>query len=143
MSRPATYDDAQLLLRLYEIRREPRMRDARRWFTGEFKAKTFEEWQQACPPGSEPNASYRMVTTYWEMAASMVAGGVLHPDLFCHNCMEALLVWTKVSSFIGKVREVNKNPAALKNLEAAAKLFEDYLNRQSPEAYPAFVARWK
>jgi hypothetical protein len=143
MSRPATYDDAQLLLRLYELRREPRMRDGRRWFIGTFKAKTFEEWQETCPPGTDANEFYRMVTTYWEMAASFVTSGVLHPDVFCHNCLESLVVWTKVSAFIGRVREANKNPGSLKNLEAAATLFQQYMDRQAPGTYDAFIARWK
>jgi hypothetical protein len=58
MSQP-TYDDANLLLRLYELRREPKMRDARNWFFGNFKCKTMAEFGQLCPPGSEPNAYFR------------------------------------------------------------------------------------
>ena len=49
MSQP-TYDDANLLLRLYELRREPKMRDARNWFFGNFKCKTMAEFGQLCPP---------------------------------------------------------------------------------------------
>src|SRR5450432_1272211 len=59
-SRP-TYDDVNLILRLYEMRREDRLRDARRWFTASFKVKTHEEFTALCPGGSETNASYRMV----------------------------------------------------------------------------------
>jgi hypothetical protein len=143
MTRPATYEDANLILRLYEIRREPRMRDARRWFSQQFKAKTLAEWQQACAPGTDSNDYYRMVTTYWEMACSFVTGGVLHPDLFCQNCMEALMVWTKVSPFVNDVRALHKNPGHLKNLEAAAPMFKKYLEQHGPESYEAFQNRWK
>ena len=80
--RAATYDDAQLLLRLYELRREEKMRTARNWFMRNFRAETLEQFQDLCPLGSEENAYYRMVVSYWEMAASFVAMGVLHHELF-------------------------------------------------------------
>ena len=54
-------EDAKLILHLYELRREPRMREARDWFVRHFQAKTMEEFHALCPPGSEANASYRMV----------------------------------------------------------------------------------
>ncbi|MGC4049003.1 MAG: hypothetical protein QM757_05735 [Paludibaculum sp.] len=66
-NRQPTYEDANLLLRLYEERREEKLRKARAWFVSECKYKTVEDWQKLCPPGSEMNAYYRMVTTYWEM----------------------------------------------------------------------------
>src|ERR1043166_838448 len=80
--RAATYDDANLILKLYDMRREPRLRDARKWFAASFKVKSFDELMTLCPPGSEPNASYRMVTTYWELVASFLTSGVLHEELF-------------------------------------------------------------
>jgi hypothetical protein len=76
--RRATYEEANLLLRLYELRREERLRKAREWFIKNFHASTMEEFQKLCPLNSEENAFYRMVVSYWDMAASFVAGGVLH-----------------------------------------------------------------
>jgi hypothetical protein len=143
MSRPATFDDANLLLRLYEMRRETVMRDARKWFAGEFKARTVEEWKRACPPGSQMNAWYRQTTTYWEMACSMVTGGILHEDLFAANSMEALMVWTKVEPFVNDLRDLYKNPGMFKNLEAGAKILQGYLDRQGPDAFASFQARWR
>ena len=78
----ATYDDVNLIMRLYETRRDDRMREAREWFRASFKVKSYEEFQALCPPGSESNASYRMVTTYWEMVASFLTSGVLNAELF-------------------------------------------------------------
>ena len=98
--RRATYDDVNLILRLYEMRREARMREARKWFTGSFKVKTFEEFQALCPPGSEPNASYRMVTTYWEMVASFLTSGVLNAELFYQSGRELLFVWERVRDIV-------------------------------------------
>ena len=70
-SRP-TYDDANLILRLYDMRREERMRKARAWFTANFKVKTWEDLQKVAPGGSDENASYRMVVTYWDMVGSFI-----------------------------------------------------------------------
>src|SRR5258708_2817486 len=88
--RPATYEDANLLLRLYELRREDKLRQARDWFTKKFKVSTLEEFQKLCPQGSEEHAYFRMVTSYWDMAASFVTGGVLHEELFMQNSREIL-----------------------------------------------------
>src|SRR3977135_2799931 len=89
----ATYDDVNLVIKLYEMRREERLRDARRWFAASFKVKTFDEFTTLCPPGSDPNASYRMVATYWEMVASFLTSGVLNAELFYQSGRELLFVW--------------------------------------------------
>ena len=76
MSQP-NYDDVNLILRLYEMRREPKLREARGWFFGNFKCKTMAEMQQIAPPGSDANAYYRQFTSYWDMVGSFInSGGV-------------------------------------------------------------------
>lgn len=142
-NRTATYDDANLLLRLYEERREEKLRKARAWFVAECKAKTWEEFLALCPVGSEQNAYYRMVVTYWEMAASFVAKGVLHPELFLQNSMESLLVWTRVKDLMVESRKVNTAPHQLKNLELVAGWAKEYLDQQGEGVYDAFVGRFK
>jgi len=82
MSQRATYDDANLVLRLYELRRDEKLRAARDWFSTEFKAKNMEEARALMPPGSQSNAYFRMVTSYWDMVASFITSGVLHEELF-------------------------------------------------------------
>jgi uncharacterized membrane protein YgcG len=73
-----TYDDVNLILKLYELRREERMRKARAWFA-KYKASSIDEHLKHYPPGSEEDASFRMVTTYWEMVASFVTAGRAEP----------------------------------------------------------------
>ena len=85
----ATYQDAQLLLSLYDLRREERLRAARAWFTGNFSAGSLAEALEKYPPGSDQNAYYRMVGTYWDMAASFVVRGVLHEELFLTSVLTA------------------------------------------------------
>jgi hypothetical protein len=88
----ATYDDANLVLRLYDMRREERLRKARAWFSAHFKVKTFDELTKLAPSGSDENAYYRMVITYWDMAASFITSGVLDKELFFQSNRELLLV---------------------------------------------------
>ena len=124
-----TYDDVNLILRLYELRREAKMREARGWFFGNFKCKTMAEFGQLCPPGSDPNANYRQFTSYWDMAASFVNAGVLHPELFYANNREMLLCWIRVSPVIAEIRQAFGDATYLANLEQAAKAFAEWLDR--------------
>jgi len=137
----ATYDDANLLLRLYQLRREEKMREARAWFVANFKPKSMADIQQLCPPGSESNARMRMVSSYWDMAASFVTAGVLNPELFFANNREMLLVATRMRPVLSEIRAAYKDPSFLLNLETVAQQYSDYLNKVSPGTFDAFVAR--
>lgn len=114
---PPTYDDATLVLRLYELRREERLRAAREWFRARFFPQSLEEVRAVALGTGIENASYRMVTSYWEMAASFVAQGVLHAELFFESGGEALFVWSKLEPFLAPMRQ--DNPRFLANLEKA------------------------
>src|SRR5688572_3272295 len=105
----ATYQDAELILRLYDLRREERMRTARAWFLGNFSAGSMPELMEKYAPGTDHNAYFRMVATYWEMAASFVVRGILHEDLFFENNGEMLAVWEKTKNLIADMRRVRKN----------------------------------
>jgi len=141
MTRQPTAEDANLILRLYELRREPRLREARRWLMSSFKAKTHQGLQRSCPPGSEENASYRMVTSYWEMAASFVVSGILHERLFFENHRELLVVWETVREVTAETRAANNDPGYLANLEQVAGRFARWLDQSSPGAYQALAGR--
>ncbi len=142
-NRQATYEDANLLLRLYEERREEKLRKARHWFVAECKPQTLEQWQTMCPIGSDPNACFRMVTTYWELACSFVASGVLHPELFIQNSLEHLLVWERVKLIVPELRAMNNTPQQLRNLETVAGLAKEWLGRQGDGVYESYAARFK
>jgi hypothetical protein len=130
-----------LIMRLYEMRRDDRMREARKWFMASFKVKSYAEFQALCPPGSEPNASYRMVTTYWEMVASFLTSGVLNAELFYQTGRELLLVWERVRDILPAARETMKHPRELRNLEEAASAYIAWWNQTSPGAHEAFTKR--
>lgn len=138
----STYDDANLILRLYDLRREDKMRAARNWFVANFRCRTMAEMGELCPPGSEANAYYRQVVSYWDMAGSFVNAGVLNPDLFFMNTREILLVWERVKPIVAGARAAFKDPSYLGNLEKAGQACADYITRTSgEEAYKGFVAR--
>ena len=116
---PPTYDDAVLVLRLFELRREEKLRAAREWFRTQFFPRSFDDVRTVTSTNGPENTSYRMVTGYWDMACSFVAHGVLHPDLFFESGGEALFVWAKLSPFIADLRRDQQNPRILANVEKA------------------------
>src|SRR2546421_10350968 len=105
MTTKATYDDAKLILRLYELRREDKMRTARDWFAQNFHFKTIEEYNRQCPASSSMNAYSRMVMSYWEMVASFVTSGVLNQELLFQSGMELLFVWERIRELLPHILE--------------------------------------
>jgi hypothetical protein len=140
MSTQATYDDANLILRLYELRREEKLRQAREWFGANFHAASLEDIQRLAPMGSQENAYMRMVVSYWEMAASLVTSGVLNQDLFFQTGGELLFVWERMRALAPAFRAMMKNPNAWRNLETVGNSFIKHMEANGPEAYPAFQA---
>jgi hypothetical protein len=137
----ATYEDAGLILRLYELRREEKLRTARAWFTGTFSANSLEEMMAQCTPGTDENAYFRMVTTYWEMTASFVVEGVLNEGLYIQSGGEGLFIFEKVRPFLEELRVAYKNPLLLKNLETVAGKQIQWMNENAPGSYEAMLER--
>ena len=144
MKTQPTYDDANLIMRLYDLRREDKLRDARKWFASSMPALTTRaQFLEVCPTGSDHNAYYRMVTTYWEMAASFVANGILNRELFYRsNNMELLVVWEKIRRFLPEHRAFNNNALAFRQIEEVAHGFIEYLNQNAPGFYEKWSANF-
>jgi hypothetical protein len=141
MPTPATYDDANLCLRLYELRRDDTLRQARAWFVQNFGPTTLEELTKVAPPGSQENTYMRMVTSYWDMAAAFVASGVLNRELFFQTNHECLVVWERFRHVVPALREALRDPAAYRNLETVGNAFMKHMEAAGPEALSAFQAR--
>ena len=133
-----THEQANLLLRLYELRREPRMRQARAWFYSQFEANTLHELMSKYPMGSEESASLRMVISYWEMAAGMANRGLIDDEMFFENSGEGWMVWEKMKATVPAQREAIKNPTHLLHLENFANRFEAWRDRTAPGSIEAF-----
>lgn len=140
MANQATYDDANLCLKLFELRREEKLREARAWFGANFKASNMEDVMRIAPPGSQENAYLRMVVSYWDMAASFVTAGVLNKELFMSTQGELAFVWERVREMVPHFRAFTKNPTAWQNLETLGNAFIESIKSRGPEAYPGFQA---
>lgn len=116
------------------------MRKARAWLFG-YRATNAAEHPAACPPGSEQDAYFRMVTSYWDMAAPFVTSGAINKDLFLQSAGEMLFVWEKTKGTILDGRKTMSNLNYLSNLETVAQALIDRMNNASPTAYEAFSAR--
>lgn len=127
-----THEQANLMLRLYEMRREPRLRQARTWFGEQFSLSSPEEFLQKYPPGSEENASIRMVTSYWEMCASLVNRGLIDDELFFENNGEIWVVWEKIRGIAPAWRAALGNPRIFGHLESCVQRLEAWREKISP-----------
>jgi hypothetical protein len=120
MSKKATATDAQLIMQLYDLRREPEMRKARSWWLGEFWPQSADDFLKIVSAmGTPENNWLRQVTGYWSMAASFVLHGVLSEELFIQPAVsgEMFLVFAKVHPFLKELREEIGDPQMFANIE--------------------------
>ena len=108
-------ESANLILKLYELRREEVMRKARNWFVGEFHPASSQDVSNAAM--GEHSAYYRMVTSYWDMACSFVTNGAIDEQMFNDANGEHLAVFAKLEPFLAELRQTYNNPTALQHLE--------------------------
>jgi len=95
-------DEAALILKLYELRREPVMREARNWYFRDFNPESFADFTNAL--FSEHSGHLRMVISYWEMAASLVHNGAVSLELFSDANGEHIGVFSKIEPLLGEIR---------------------------------------
>jgi hypothetical protein len=105
MSNKATHADCDIILRLYELRREPVMREARKFMAFDFWPATFEDLGKLMGAGGKEFAYWRQVTSYWDMAMSFVARGALDANLFLDNANEMIFIYAKLKPFLPALRE--------------------------------------
>jgi hypothetical protein len=113
---PTPFESAQLNLQLFDLRREPVLREARSWFVIEFNPESFADLNSAL--SGERNASFRMVLGYWDMAASMVTTGAIDADAFCAAHGEISATFSKIQPFLAEVRAASGEPEFCKHMEA-------------------------
>ena len=110
----APHQSADLILKLYDLRREAKMRDARNWFIL-FTPDSLDDLLQTL--AGPDSASFRMVATYWDMAASLVLNGAIDEQMFNDANAEHVAVFSKIAPFLAGYRERTGLPHYLKNLE--------------------------
>jgi hypothetical protein len=115
-----TAEDAQIIMRLYDLRREPEMRKARAWFAGFWPKDAQDIIRVVNGADRQENAWFRQVSGYWEMAASFVLRGALSEELFFDSGGELWFILSKVQPFIKDVREKTNNPYLFQRMEKVA-----------------------
>jgi hypothetical protein len=113
---PTPFESGVLNLRLYELRREPVLREARAWFLRDFNPDSLADIGEAV--GGERNASFRMVLGYWDMAASLVTTGAIDAAAFLAAHGEIFATFSKVQPFLDELRTVTGEPEFCKHIEA-------------------------
>ena len=120
MSTQATPTDAELILKLYDLRREAEMRKARSWWLVDFWPESANDFYKVgAALGTQENHWLRQVSGYWEMAASLVLHGALNEDLFMELsfCGEMFLIFAKVHPFLQELRDKFRTPTMWGNME--------------------------
>ena len=123
--RKPTAADAELLMRLYEIRRDPELRRARQWFLTEFKATDWSEIKPGYLKFEDQDRWFRMTTSYWEMVGSMVNRDVLHPELFFDHTGEDIVTWDRCKPWIAGARAAIR-PTYLFQFERMVNAHQEY-----------------
>jgi hypothetical protein len=134
MAKP-TAVDAELILKLYDLRREPELRKARHWWVVTFSPQSVEDFMKVSGAfGTQENNWLRQVMGYWGIAASLVNHGALNRDLFLEPsfCGEMVLIYAKVKPFLKELREKMKNQEFLGGIESlimSTKKSREFLKR--------------
>ena len=112
--------DALVIIKLYELRSEALMREARHWFFSEFAPKSGKEIVALLLSGEKQSAFYRMVASHWEVAASLVNNGGIDEKLVLEANSEHVVVFAKLQPFLAEIRELIGEPDYLAHLEQLA-----------------------
>jgi hypothetical protein len=112
---PTPFESAQLNLQLFDLRREPVLREARSWFLNDFNPESITELVAVV--SGERNASFRMVLGYWDMAASLVTTGAIDADAFRAAHGEVFATFSKIQPFLADMRGISGEPEFCKHLE--------------------------
>jgi len=146
--RKPTDDDAELMLHLYEIRRDPELRRARQWFLTEFKATDWSHIKSGYLKFGDEDRWFRMTTSYWEMVGSMVNREVLHPEMFFDHTGEDIVTWERCKPWVAGAR-ADIRPSYLFQFERMVAAHQEYrkkvnaavlAERAAAEAKPAGAA---
>lgn len=132
--------DVIAILKLYEMRGEAVMREARKWFFTEFAPESGKEIVRLMLSGERESAFYRMVVSHWDVAASFVNNGGIDEKLFLEGNTEHIVVFAKLQPFIAELRETIGEADYLQNLERLVMRVPDI--EKKLENRRRLLARW-
>jgi hypothetical protein len=128
--RKPTAADAELLMHLYEIRRDPELRRARQWFLTEFKAADWSAIKTGYLKFSDEDRWFRMATSYWEMVGAMVNREVLHPELFFDHTGEDIVSFERCKPWLAGAR-ADIRPSYLIQFERMVAAHQEYRKKMN------------
>lgn len=108
------------ILKLYELRRDEKMRRARAWYFSDFAPKSAIDIIKLYRAGEPASAHFRAVTSYWDMAASLVLNSALDEKMFLDANTEHVFIYAKIAPFLREIRELFNEPEYLIHLETLA-----------------------
>ena len=126
------YDEVNLMLLLYDLRREQGLRQARSWFLEQFHSKSPEEIARKYPEGSAESNWIKMVVSYWDMVASVTNRRLIADEMFFESNGEIWVVWERIRAFVPAWRRAYSNPHFLSNIEQTCKRFELWRDAKAP-----------
>lgn len=129
MPKKPSAEDAKIVMRLYDLRREPEMRKARHWYAGWWPASADDILQVLNGFGTQENAWFRQVNGYWDMAASFVLRGALNEELFFDSGGEMWVILAKLLPFLKEVRQKANIPQGFLRVEKVATRTKDARER--------------
>jgi hypothetical protein len=113
---PTPFESAQLILKLFEMRREPLLREARTWFLRHFHPASIDDIRGVL--ASPDSGKYRMVIGYWDMAASLVSHGAIDREMFLDANGEIFGTFAKIQPLLSDMRANAQTPGLAKHIEA-------------------------
>ena len=131
------HHDADLVLRVYDMRREAVMRQSRDALAQRFWPKKYEDLKEVASQEHPLNAAWRQVAAYWELVYGMVRHGIVHPAYFLESNGEGLFLFAKIDPYLEQYRK-EFSPTAFQNTAWVA--------RESPDGkrlYETIAARVK
>jgi hypothetical protein len=119
-------EDVMAILKLYELRRDEQMRTARQWYFTDFAPKSAMDIIALFQGGERASANFRMITSYWDTAASLVLNGGIDQKMFLDANTEHVFIYAKIADFLPEVREIFREPGYLIHLEDLVKSIPDF-----------------
>ena len=133
-------EDTLAILKLYELRRDEQMRAARQWYFSEFTPAAAMDIVALYRGGERASSNFRMVTSYWDTAASLVLNGGIDRKMFLDANTEHLFVFAKIEAFLPEIREIFREPDYLTHLENLVRSLPDFEAKM--ESRKRLIALW-
>ena len=128
------------ILKLYELRRDEQMRAARQWYFSEFAPTSAMDIIALYRGGERASANFRMVTSFWDTAASLVLNGGIDRKMFLDANTEHVFIYAKIADYLPEVRELFREPDFLIHLEDLVRALPDFESKM--ESRRRLIAIW-